>query len=194
MSWRRGRSRYGSRATSSSSSATSVRVPAELEVGLDPVLERRKPKLLEMRRGAADWIVGEVGERRASPQRQCLGEPLGRDGRLGPLSLVDEPQEAGEIELVPVDPEHVARGPCDQPLPELLSQPAEVVVQRRKGRRRRCVTPHAVDELVDRHHAVRVEQQERQHRPPSRSAERQDALAVAHLERAEDPELHPRGA
>ena len=144
-----------------------------------------------MRRGVAGGLAGEVGERRAAPERQRLGEALGRNRRLGAVRVVDESHEAVEVELAVGDTQQVPRRSRDEPLAELLPQAAEVVLKRRERGRRRGVAPDALDEPVDGDDAVRVEQEQCQHRPPPRAAERQDALAVAHLQRAEDPELHP---
>ena len=95
-------------------------VSAEREVGLDPLLERREPEFLQVRRGAAGRLAGEVGERRPAPERQCLGEAVGRNRRLSPVSVVDEPHEAVEVQLALGDTEHVPRRLRDEPLAELL--------------------------------------------------------------------------
>ena len=146
-------------------------VPADREIGLDPLLERGVPELLEVRRGVAGGLAGEVGERRAAPERQRLGEALGRNRRLGTVRVVDESHEAVEVELAVVDTQQVPRRSRDEPLAELLPQAAEVVLKRRKRGRRRGVAPDALDEPVDGDNAVRVEQEQRQHRPPPRAAE-----------------------
>ena len=50
---------------------------AELEVGVDPLLERRGPLLLELcALGARDRVV-QVGEWRAAPQLECLPQRFG---------------------------------------------------------------------------------------------------------------------
>ena len=78
------------------------RVATERQVGLDPILERRKPQLLQ----PPNWalrpsVVGELGKRRPPPQRQCVGEQwrraswLNRGKRLAPASC--ELLEAPEI-------------------------------------------------------------------------------------------------
>jgi hypothetical protein len=51
------------------------RMPAECEVCVDPVLERREPCLAEARdRGLGEVLVAQVGERRAAPNAQRLAE------------------------------------------------------------------------------------------------------------------------
>ena len=73
----RSRSRSGWRATSVSSSADELGVAAEREVGVDTLLERAEPQLLEPRDlGLGERLVGEVGERRPAPQRERLAELL----------------------------------------------------------------------------------------------------------------------
>ena len=65
-----------------------------------------------------------------------------------------------------------------------------MVLERGVRGRRWVVTPDAVHEPVERGDTVGVEQQKAEHRPAPRAAEGHDALAVAHLQRAQDPELH----
>ena len=73
-----------------------VDVPAEVELGVDQVLRRRQPQLLET--GDLDGrerLVDEIGERRAAPEREPFTELLGAllDGARGPR-LVGQPLEA----------------------------------------------------------------------------------------------------
>jgi hypothetical protein len=52
-------------------------VAAPGEVRLDPLLEGRQVKLLEPAdRGLHEGLVGEVGQRGASPERERLPEPV----------------------------------------------------------------------------------------------------------------------
>ena len=56
------------------------------EVGLDPLLERGDPELLEPERlGAGERLVGEVAERRAADEPERLAQQLG--SALGPVGL-----------------------------------------------------------------------------------------------------------
>ncbi len=71
----------------------------ECQVRLDPLLEGSRPELGEMGRRATGRLVGEVGERRAAPERQGFGEALGRDLGLRAAGVLDEPPEAVEVEL-----------------------------------------------------------------------------------------------
>ena len=51
------------------------RMPAEREVGVDPLLERREAQLLEPLAGrGGERLVGEVGERRPAPEVERLAE------------------------------------------------------------------------------------------------------------------------
>ena len=163
---------------------------AEREIGVDPVLERGETKVFEMRGSRGCGLTREVRERRAAPQAERLGQPLGRDLGLAATRGVDEVLEAVEVALAVRDPQQVARRLSHEPVAELTTEPGEVVLQRRERRGRRLVTPDPVDEALDREDAVRLEQEERQHRAPLDAAECEDALAVTNLERSEDSELH----
>ena len=55
--------------------ADELGVTAERQVGVDPLLERRQPQLLQPRDlGLGERLVGEVGERRPAPQRERLAQ------------------------------------------------------------------------------------------------------------------------
>ena len=95
-------------------------MPAECEVGLDPFLERGEPELLEVRRGLACGLAGEVGEGRSAPERQRPAEAVGCDRRLCAVRVVDETPEAVEVEFSVGNTQHVSRRLCDEPLAELL--------------------------------------------------------------------------
>ena len=89
--------------------ADQLRVPARGEIGVDPLLERRPAQLLEPRDlGLRERLVGEVGERRAAPQRQRPPQRRGGAVGIGALRLADELLEAREVELRPVDLQGVA--------------------------------------------------------------------------------------
>ena len=64
------------------------------QIGLDPVLEARQPRLLQTGNlRLREAVMAEIGERRPSPQRERLDQP----------PVLPEPLEALEIELVCVD-------------------------------------------------------------------------------------------
>ena len=92
------------------------RVAAERELRRDPVLERRDPELVETGGlGLRKRLERQVGERRATPERQSLAEQL--RGTLGlvaaerPLALGEQALEPRQIEVLVLDPELVAARP-----------------------------------------------------------------------------------
>ena len=55
--------------------ADQLGVAAEREVGLDPLLERRQPQVLEPAAlGLGERLVRELGERRPAPERERLAQ------------------------------------------------------------------------------------------------------------------------
>jgi hypothetical protein len=87
---------------------------ASAQIGFDPLLETDEPQLLETRDLALrERLVDDVGERRPSPQAECLAQErrrvLGRAGSEGVTPLGDELFEPLRVELAAVDPESVAR-------------------------------------------------------------------------------------
>jgi hypothetical protein len=93
--------------------ADELAVAAEREPGLDALLERREPQVVEPRDlRLRERLVGEVGERRAAPECHRLVEhrerPLGVARRQGTPALADQPLEPVRVERSRLQPELVA--------------------------------------------------------------------------------------
>ena len=159
-----------------------LRVSTEVQVLLDPVLEAREPGVLEAR----DVRVGEapfpeLRQRRTAPE----GE------RVRKLPLLAQALEPGQVELVGLDPQQVARLTGHDPLlAEHLAEPGDVHMERLLRGLRRIVLPQAVRQPVGRDDGVGVEEQHRQQRALLRAPEIQEPALRCHFQRAEDPELH----
>src|SRR2546427_2307241 len=87
-------------------------VPAYGKVRLDPLLERRETQFLEpcdllLR----ERVVGELGERRAAPERegvpQRLCSPVGIVGGECPTALVEQSSKVVAVELTRLDAQQV---------------------------------------------------------------------------------------
>ena len=162
---------------------------AELEVGIDALLDRRDAQVLKPGDlHGQGRLVLEPGERGATPELERLGElrpPLARRKRL---SLADQRLEAMEIDSAGVDAKHVAPRPRNEEVAaEVLTQSRHVVVQRRRCVRREPLAPELLDQTIGSDDFVRVEDQQRQQRA-ALGATYVDRLAVAeNLERSEDP-------
>ncbi len=84
-------------------------VPAELQVGVDPLVERDQARLLQVRElGVRNAVVGQVGQGRAAPEGERLAEQ--RRGGLGAGAgrACAELLEAPEVELAVLDAQRVA--------------------------------------------------------------------------------------
>jgi len=68
----------------------------------------------------------------------------------------------------------------------------DVHLERRDRRAWGLLAPQSVDELVTRHHRVRVEEQDGQQRALLGRAERQRFAVVDDLDRSEDPKFDAR--
>ena len=91
------------------------RVPAGLEVGIDPVLQRREAQLFEagdLRLG--EGLEGEVAERRAAPECERLAQLGAALLGPGPTGGLGEEAEAVEIELLRTHAKPVPRRLCLQ--------------------------------------------------------------------------------
>ena len=166
---------------------------AELEVGVDPLLDRRGLLLLELRALRTGDRVVEVGERRAAPQAQCFPQLLGGAFGAETARVGDELLEPLEIEAAGLDADEVAGLLRDdrvaaEGLPELR----DVNLERRRGSVRRRSVPELVDQPVARDDAVRVQEQERKECSLLRASERDRAPILGRLERAENPVIDAR--
>jgi hypothetical protein len=157
------------------------RVPALLQVLLDPPLEAGEAELLQARDLALrEALVGELGERLPPPEGKRLS-------RL----VLGQTLEASEVELVLCHPQAVAGRPRLQALlAERLAQPGDVHLQRLLGRLRRLVLPQGLDQAVTRDDLVRVQKQNGEQGALLAAVEIDLSPVLRHLERAEDPELH----
>ena len=128
-----------------------LRVAAELEVGVDPLLERRGAAVLELRPlGPGDRIV-EIGERRTAPEGECLAQPLGGDVGFAAVCFLDELREALGIERARLGAHQVARSlRHDRVAPEGLPQLGYVDLECGRGRVGRRPVPELVDQPVPR--------------------------------------------
>ena len=159
-------------------------VPAELEIEVDPVLQRRQPQLLQPE---------PVELRLAAPERERRTEPLGALRGRERLGLGAQLLEPGQVEIGGGDLDHVAGAPpLDHVVPERLPQLRDVDLERVLRRLRRLVAPERVRQAVDRDDVVRVQQQRRQQRARLRPADGHRPAVVIDLQRAQDPELHRR--
>ena len=170
---------------------------AEAQVGLDPVLERRQPELLqpgELR--LKRWFEAEVVERRPPPQveRPVQGLGCGR-GVLSRSALRHELLEAVEVEPARLNAQLIAGLAGDQGVrPDRLTQPGYGHLERLRSLPDPRFPPELVHEPVARDDLVRVKEQQRQKRPLPRAANRHRAIAVAYVEGAEDAEVHLGGS
>src|SRR5262245_40628425 len=105
-----------------------LRVPAELEIGLDPRLGRREDPLLDppdLRRRPR--LERDIGERPSPHERQRLAQLPGAPSRGGSGRTRDKRVEHVHVDLVGSDDYFVATSAGeDALLAERLSQPGDV--------------------------------------------------------------------
>src|SRR5438132_2124231 len=113
------------------------RVPALLEVVLDPPLETAEAQLLEARDLCLrEALVGELGERLPPPERKGL-----------PRALLGQALEALEVELALCGTEAITGSLRLQTLlAERLPEPGDVHLQRLLRRLRGLLLPQGVDQ------------------------------------------------
>ena len=173
-----------------------VGVAAELELGLDSILRRGRPQLLEPGRLCPRVRdVGAVGERRPTPKTECLAEGHRRLCRLaGPEvrpGLIDDPLEPVRVQLAGLDDEEVAGAPRHEHVRlDQLAQLRDAVLDHLRGRGRGVAFPELVDQAIARDDLVAPEEENRHQLALVDSAHRDESISCADLERAEDSVVH----
>jgi hypothetical protein len=167
-------------------------VPPGVEVGVEALLQRGQPQLLDARdRVLRERLVAEVRQRLAPEEPERLPEKGRAPARIAlPPRAFEQPCEAVGVELPLGDPQQVPRlTRLDRLLPECLAEGRDVAVKGGRGRLRRVVAPQRLDDRVGGDDVVCVEQEQRQERAPFRAFGGEVSALGGDLERAEDPKL-----
>jgi hypothetical protein len=129
-------------------------VVSELELRLEQLLASGGAKLFEARNlGLRERLERELGERRPTPERQCLAEHSRPSFGRAFWRLPDEPLEAVGVDVVPIDGEYVPRRTRHQQLgAERLAQLGDEVLKRTDGGLGGRRAPELLDETVGRDH------------------------------------------
>ena len=161
-------------------------VPAVRQVAVDGQLDRPQAKLLEPPDlGVRERLLGDVQERRAAPQRECLARHSRRD------QLLESPRVeplGPEVQLVATaarDDRRAVAG-AGQRLAQLRHEQLDHL--RRGGRW--LFAPQPLDEPVRGHGCTLVERQQREQRARLASADRNPPAADADLDGSQDAYLH----
>ena len=172
---------------------------AEVEVGLEPILDGRESQLVQPScLGARELLVRELLERGAPPERKRVAEgaPGARRvaGRERDAALRDEALEARAVQLPRRQREDVARRACLDPAAgrERASQLGDVELEQLRGRGRRVAAPQRLDQRVGGDDQVRAQKQDREQRARLRPPQRFRAVCAGDFERAKNAELHRR--
>ena len=123
-------------------------VPAERELGLDPLLEGFELQLIEAEHLAGrEALRGEFAERPAAPERESFPKPAQRIVRRQLPRLADELLEPLEVELAGIDAQRVSRSArVDAVLTEQLPKLRDVDLKALGRTRRRPVAPQELDQ------------------------------------------------
>ena len=169
-----------------------VGVAAERQIRIDSIFERSQALLLELGPGSdTERRSVELGQRRATPERERLVQCLGGSSRLGRVAcLCTERRERLQVERARLELEYVPGRPRSQRctvFPERLAQAGDVDLQRRARRLRRRVAPQLIDQPLARHDAVCLQQEQGEHRPLLARPQLEPDPAALYLERPEQP-------
>ena len=152
----RRRSRRGSSATRRSSSATSLAwCPSARSASIRSSTQTSREFIQPLRLQREGALLGDVGERRPSPQPESGVQPLGGKTHGTAVervpTLVEQPPEAVSVDLVGTDLQRVPGRPGDDHVvADHPAQPRDVRAKRRRRARRRTPAPQLVAEPVHR--------------------------------------------
>ena len=175
-------------------------VLAELEVGVDPQLERMHTELLEAHcRRTGELLVRDVDERRAAPERERASQLVRRVGGVASaqrrVAALEPVLEDGQVELVTAE-HHDVPGPArvDRVLEtrglEHLPKLRDPHAQGLRAARGRVLAPELVDKPLGRDDPVGVQEENRQQRLLLQPTQAHDVTAMANLQGAKNAELH----
>ena len=167
-------------------------VPSGPQVGVNPVLEGGQTQLGQTGDLAVEAAMGlDVGVRMAAPHRQRVAQPecdiIGiAERRRRPIRVlerrcVDRGVVAVEGVAVALAGDHVAQD---------LAEVGDVRLKCRSARRCGVLAVGRLEQPVDRHRTPGSGDQDRDHAPLFRTAEREGNAVHQDLERAEHPILH----
>ena len=178
---------------------------AECELGIDPLLDRCQPKLLEaLHLESSERLELEIGERPPFPQAVGRAQRLHRQGGITRGEqlprLRHEALEALEVELTTLDAQQVSGRACNETRlvagrhAEHLPQPRDLVAQGVVGRVLRQLGEELADQTLARDDTIGAQEEQRQQCPLLRPPDRHEGSVHSNRKRTQDPELQaPRG-
>ena len=142
-----------------------VRVPSQLEVGVDSFFASRELQLLDpVSLRPRERVEAEVRERLSAKQRERLEQERAALLRRPAKRVRCESLEPVHVELSLFDAEAVAAARLDPVDSEQLAQPAHVSLDGVPRRRRRRGAPERLHSLIDGDEVSWVQQEEREQR------------------------------
>ena len=167
-------------------------VAAQRELGVDPLLERGHAQLVQpCGSPSREVFLVEIGERGAAPEGERLGQERRPCRRIRAAGGRQQPLEAVGVDSFRLERQPVARSLRQHDVAaERLAESGHAVLERPRRRRRRPLAPEIVNEPVGRDDFARPQRECGQQRALLPARQRNHALAVAHLEHAEEPNLH----
>ena len=173
--------------------ADELGVAAAGELCLDPAFQRMQSHLVEPERLRHEHAaLCNLGERRPAPERERLAKGHRRLLRPSVLERFGPAHrqllEAIHIAGAALDAEHVGiASRLDRVPPESTAQVGDVALHDISRGGRRGLAPDLVDQAAHRDRPIRADHEDGEHRATARAAEGDDTVALAHLQRPENP-------
>src|SRR5439155_14553653 len=157
-----------------------LRALPQLKVGVDSLLESVDSQLLEPADLAlSEGLEGEIRKGRPPPKREAVPQLHRSLAGLRLPSFGQQALEARGVELLALEPEHVARRRRDNRLS--AEQPAKLrdeILERGGCRLRRVLAPQLIDDPISRDDRARVEEEQTEESSLPRTSERDGSVLV----------------
>ena len=171
-----------------------LEMAAGRQIGVDPILQRRQPQLLQPGDLALrERLAPQIGQRLPPPQRQRITQHRPSDHRDPPARTrpLDQQLKPRHVDLIRRRAQQIPRRPRPDPLsPQQLAQRRHMPVQRVLRATRRILTPQRLDQLRARDHLTTTQQQQRQQRTLLRTRRGQITPTIDHPQRTKQLEAH----
>ena len=171
------------------------RVPSEPELGVDSLLLRRQPQLVEpFGREPGEVLLADVYERRPAPEPERVTQQLDPPSEIRAPRGLEQRLEAIDVDVLASHGKPVARRLCDEHVPaDQLAERRDGVLQRSGRGRRRPLPPEVGNEPVGRDDLTGTQRQGGEQRTLLPARQRDDPVAVPDLERPKEADFHRIG-
>ena len=173
-----------------------VVMAAERQIGVDSILERGQPELIQPGDLAlCEPLAVKIGQRFSAPERKRLAQARRPpDGIVAGPCLGDQRLKAGKVDIARRDVQQIAGRARPDPIgAEQFAQVGDVAMQRGLRGPWRLLSPQRLDQLGARHQLAAAQEQQRQQRPLLGARRRHIGVTFENPQRTKQLKPHVNG-